>query len=355
MAVRLQRWFRTDGGFRYSLRQAPSGNGIDDLVHFLGTGKDSRVGYCEQFAAAMAVMGRTLKIPSRVAVGFLRPDRVGSSDTYVYSSHDLHAWPEMYFEGVGWVRFEPTPQARTGGVPSYTRQSAVGRSDTPTDTPSAALPTRNRIDQPSAAPGAGAGRKGTGAGGTAGTALVGTLGFLAVLLLLALPRLVRTSLRRRRWARAVSAGGLAEAGWAELRDSALDLGIAWDDHVTLRRRARELVRSFGRPDGQEDAFARASLRGPNANPEAAAALDRLVHSLERSRYARASADPAGASDQMRRDTETCVAAMRAGTSRQRRTRAAWLPASLWKSPAGGSRRRAPRAMPAGEPGIDHAV
>ena len=57
----------------------------------------------------MALMGRSLGIPSRVAVGFLRPEQVGQ-DTYVYSSRDLHAWPEMYFGGIGWVRFEPTPQ-----------------------------------------------------------------------------------------------------------------------------------------------------------------------------------------------------------------------------------------------------
>ena len=75
-AVALQQWFRVDGGFRYSLG-APAGNGTDDLVQFLSTGKDGRVGYCEQFAAAMALMGRTLGIPSRVAVGFLRPEQVG--------------------------------------------------------------------------------------------------------------------------------------------------------------------------------------------------------------------------------------------------------------------------------------
>ena len=60
------------------------------------------------------MMARTLGIPARVAVGFLEPDRQPDGSC-VYSSHDMHAWPELYFEGAGWMRFEPTPadQART--------------------------------------------------------------------------------------------------------------------------------------------------------------------------------------------------------------------------------------------------
>ena len=66
---------------------------------FLSEGDGGRIGYCEQFASAMAVMARTLGIPARVAVGFLEPDQVGN-DTWEYSSHDLHAWPELYFAGL---------------------------------------------------------------------------------------------------------------------------------------------------------------------------------------------------------------------------------------------------------------
>ena len=64
---------------------------------------------------AMAMMARSLQIPARVAVGFLKPEKVG--DSYVYSAHDLHAWPELYFTGVGWVPFEPTPGR--GSIPDY--------------------------------------------------------------------------------------------------------------------------------------------------------------------------------------------------------------------------------------------
>ncbi len=143
-AVALQQWFRVDGGFRYSTDRAP-GNGTDDLVRFLSKGKDGRVGYCEQFAASMALMGRTLGIPSRVAVGFLRPEEV-AKNTYVYSSRDLHAWPEMYFGGIGWVRFEPTPQ-RAGSVPAYTTQRVPQAAPSSSSSAPAAAPSLNRIDR----------------------------------------------------------------------------------------------------------------------------------------------------------------------------------------------------------------
>ena len=74
-----------------------------------------RKGYCVHFASAMAVMARTLSIPSRVAVGFL-PGTQDEQGTWTVSLRDAHAWPELYFEGVGWVRFEPTPPARTQNV-----------------------------------------------------------------------------------------------------------------------------------------------------------------------------------------------------------------------------------------------
>ena len=130
-AVALQDWFRTSGGFRYSLKQR-SGSGMDLLASFV---TNDRVGYCEQFAAAMAAMGRVLDIPSRVVVGFL-DGSTQDDGRLLYTSDDRHAWPEMYFTGVGWVRFEPTPSARAGATPSWTRQSADTAA--PTDGPSAA-------------------------------------------------------------------------------------------------------------------------------------------------------------------------------------------------------------------------
>ena len=129
-AVALQDWFRTSGGFRYSLEQR-SGSGMDLLAAFV---TNDRVGYCEQFAAAMAAMGRVLGIPSRVVVGFLDGDTL-EDGRILYTSDDRHAWPEMYFAGVGWVRFEPTPGSRVGRH-AVLDAAVRGDTDTPRTAPS---------------------------------------------------------------------------------------------------------------------------------------------------------------------------------------------------------------------------
>ena len=104
-AERLRNWLRT---FTYSL-QAP-GDGTDDssqdvILQFL----KERKGYCVQFASAMAVMARILGIPARVAVGFLPGHQDPVTGAWTVTLKDAHAWPELYFQGIGWVRFEPTP------------------------------------------------------------------------------------------------------------------------------------------------------------------------------------------------------------------------------------------------------
>ena len=348
-AVALQQWFRVDGGFRYSTERA-SGNGTDDLVSFLDRGEGGRVGYCEQFAASMALMGRTLGIPSRVAVGFLRPEQV-ARNTFVYSSRDLHAWPEMYFGGVGWVRFEPTPQ-RAGSVPAYTTQRVPQAAPSATSSAPSAAPTLNRIDH---AADAANGTDGRGQGGLlSNPALLVTLGSVLLLALLALtPQTLRSLARRRRWS-VSEPDAVVEAAWAELRDTAVDLGVPFDDHVSVRAAAADLLQSFGRPGDEDDSLGRASHRGPDADPGAARALHHLVGLVERARYARSLPDGAVREEQVRADLAACVAALRAGASKRRRTRARWLPASL-TTPASTPRSSTRRGGTMLEPGVDRAV
>jgi hypothetical protein len=309
------------------------------------------VGYCEQFAAAMALMGRTLNIPSRVVVGFLRPEEE-SDGVYVYSAHDLHAWPEMYFEDTGWVRFEPTPAIQAGVVPSYTREDVNRAEDDPSATDSASAtdgPTQSRDPRLDEGAIPGAGDTGSTGGRVAGY-LVGAL--LGLLLGLA-PRLTRAWVRRRRWGTATTAPALAEAAWDELRDTALDLGVAWDDRETLRTRSRALVTGFGRPGSDEDALGRASDRGPGADPEAEEALERLVVLVERARFSRGLPVDATTADRVQADTETCAVALRTGVGRRRARRAEWLPASLWRGRPARGRRLG--AFSIGETGVDRAV
>ncbi|HYJ74664.1 MAG TPA: DUF3488 and transglutaminase-like domain-containing protein, partial [Kineosporiaceae bacterium] len=106
-AVRLRNWLRT---FEYS--QTAPGDGRTDgsgdaVLDFL----NRKSGYCVHFASAMAVMARTLGIPARVAVGFL-PGTTSGDGSWTVRVSDAHAWPELYFDGIGWMRFEPTPPAR---------------------------------------------------------------------------------------------------------------------------------------------------------------------------------------------------------------------------------------------------
>ncbi len=301
-AVLLQNWFRSGGGFTYSTKPA-GGSGISTLVRFVTTDK---VGYCEQFSAAMAVMARTLHIPARVAVGFLsgEPD----SGRYVFGSHDLHSWPELYFEGIGWTRFEPTPAARTGGSPAYTVAPApndplqtAGTSAGPTAQPSQAKP------------------KVTPANGSLGpkaqqqhssTWLFVLLGMLLLAGLLLAPRLLRSSTARRRWATAHTAQALADAAWSEVRATAVDLELGWSDAGTVRTNGRAVHRVVV------------------ATPEALDAIAEVVTFVELTRYARPQAITRDYRNRLKQDVRSWQHAMfdAVGTSRARRAR--WYPRSV---------------------------
>jgi protein-glutamine gamma-glutamyltransferase len=82
------------------------------LVSFLFT---DRAGYCQQFSGAMTLLLRMDGIPARVAAGFLPGSRNPSSGLYEVSAQDAHAWVEVYFAGIGWVPFDPTPAKPAGG------------------------------------------------------------------------------------------------------------------------------------------------------------------------------------------------------------------------------------------------
>ena len=176
---------------------------------------------------------------------------------------------------------------------------------------------------------------------------------LAGVLLLLTPRTLRTLVRRRRWARADDASAIVEAGWSEVRDTAVDLGVAFDDRATLRTSAAGLLQAFGRPGDEDDALGRATHRGADADPEATQALRRLVELLERARYARRLPTADVTAESVRADVQQCVESLRAGAGKRRRTRATWLPASL-STPAAdrGTARRGSAVL---EAGVDRAV
>jgi hypothetical protein len=80
-------------------------------------------GYCQHFSGAMALMLRMVGIPARVAAGF-SPGRPASDGNYEVTDFDSHSWVEVYFNGIGWVTFDPTP----AGSPAQSRMSGLGAS-----------------------------------------------------------------------------------------------------------------------------------------------------------------------------------------------------------------------------------
>jgi len=339
-AVALQQWFRDEGGFTYN-DEVELGNGTDDLVRFLSEGEGGRTGYCEQFAAAMAVMARELGIPARVAVGFLVPDEVGD-EQWVYSAHDLHAWPELFFSGSGWVRFEPTPPGRASGVPDYTRQEVTVGDGTvtpsATGTEADVLPGRESPGVEPEDETVSQDEEQSAAGGVPWLWVVGSTGLLVVVLLIGLgPRTLR---RRRREQRGLLG---PEEAWDELRDTALDLRLPWPQHRSPWQTREALVQLFGAP--HDEFTPERPRRGPETNPDAVFALDRIVHSLERLRYARADGSEPGT---WRAEMQTCVEALNGGAPKRARRAAVWWPRSVFE-------RRVNVRRPVVEPTVERAL
>jgi hypothetical protein len=258
-AVALQRFFRTDGRFTYDERVPPasSTDAVWDFLH-------QRRGYCVQFATAMAIMARTLGIPARIGVGFL-PGRIDEQGTATVTGRYAHAWPELWFNGTGWVRFEPTPAEQTGAPPAWT-VPAVDTTSRPqidylggagaTNRPAPSISASTATVAPTT-PGSGGGARYLVPGGVA---LV--LAGLAVTLVV---------MRRGRARAALD----PERAWAGARAALTDAGLGWSDAVTPRVAAARARARLGPGDAHDEPW----------QTTARAAVDALAHEVERARYA----------------------------------------------------------------------
>ncbi|MBD9731810.1 transglutaminase domain-containing protein [Streptomyces sp. H28] len=334
-AVKLQDWFAVSGGFEYDT-QVDVGSGSRAIARFL---RDKQ-GFCVHYSFAMASMARSLGIPARVAVGFA-PGTPQADGTVAVGLRDAHAWPELYFEGIGWTRFEPTPTR--GSIPSYTQPDTEENA-----LPDPARPSEAASAAPSAAPSASDGctleriRLDGGcptesaeaviaAGGDGPrwyAVLLWALGGLAVLLVPLTPMLWRLRTRAVR----LGAHGRSEADaaphvlavWDELTDTAWDHGVSPDESLTPRKAAARVVR-LGRLDG-----------------EAAASVHRVADAVEQVLYAPRPRPVAGLADDVRR----VITGLRASSGRGGRLRAVFAPRSavrvVWQASAwwAGVRRRA---------------
>ncbi|MFH8292073.1 DUF3488 and DUF4129 domain-containing transglutaminase family protein [Streptomyces sp. NPDC018059] len=265
-AVKLQDYFASDGGFTYNT-QVRAGSGPAAIEKFLR----QKEGFCVHFSFAMASMARTLGIPARVAVGFT-PGSAQADGTMSVGLRDAHAWPELYFEGVGWTRFEPTPSR--GTVPEYTRSDVPSGDASDPDAPEPA-----RSSEPSTAPSASdscppdvrkqggcasaAPQVAAGSGGDGPPIQMIVLVALAVLLVVTLPLLPMLWRTRMRSAR-LGTGGRTPgdavartlAAWLEVTDTAWDHGIEPDESQTPRNAAARIVRIGQLPSGPAEAVHR---------------------------------------------------------------------------------------------------
>ncbi len=308
-AVALQSWFTRDGDFTYST-DVRSGADADYIAEFL----DARIGYCEQFAGTMAVMARTLGIPSRVVVGFTQ----GAQDvdgTWHVTVRDAHAWPELWFDGVGWARFEPTPSA--GGTilaPDYAPEPAAE------GIPEGFDERRAPLD-----PGGFefiAGERST----SRDVPVLPIALLLGGLLLVALSIPMATRVvRRRRRLHGRDYASVVKGAWDEVADLALDLGQPWAANRTARQAGVRLSRGMSEP--------------------AAQAVRRLREQVEQVRYA-APAQHGQGIDPSRERAEAVRADVRT-VARELRSRVRWqrrLTAYCWPSSERRRQRSSMRSM-----------
>ncbi|PRZ05587.1 transglutaminase superfamily protein [Isoptericola sp. CG 20/1183] len=266
-AVALQRWLRDPATFTYST-QLPRGSTGDPVWDFL----QHRTGYCVQFATTMSVMARTLGIPTRLGVGFLPGEAVedaeGDVTRWQVTGQDSHAWPELYFEGVGWVRFEPTPATQTGTAPDYTAAEVDAPADAvaPQEVPPPAAEQPEPQEQTAAPtePPVAVGPE------PADTLPVWAWAALAAGLLVGAGATAFLLLRRRRGTDPVD----AERAWQQVVAALAREGVALPAPTTPRQAPRAVM----------DAVTRA--RGKAPAPEVHDDLTILAQAVEQARYAR---------------------------------------------------------------------
>jgi transglutaminase-like putative cysteine protease len=285
----------------YNLELAPGGGDTDPITHFLQT----QQGYCVQFATAMVMMARHEGIPARMAVGFLSGELQADGTREVLAS-DAHTWPELYIDGLGWTRFEPTPGARTGVAPAYTQLETGTPQEDPTagveeTAPTPTLPTEAAGDT-----------EDQGWWGSLLNLAPGLGRALVVLLVLGLlMALVPWAGRRYREAGIRAAQddpGRIEGQWLFLQRSLGDLGV----DQPPPRSPREMQAHY--------------LEQTKLDRRSNEALGRVTATLERSRYAPASEDPTQV-DRMGRDVRAVVGAVQEKLPWNIRVNARLLPRS----------------------------
>lgn len=308
----LQNWFRGPD-FTYSLL-APRAGGFDDSgVKSIEAFLQKKEGYCIHFASAFALMARLLGMHSRVVVGYLpgtASSQVGADpNLYTVMSSELHAWPEVFFQGIGWVPFDPTKGL---GVPTaFAAAAAPGSPVTSGNAPttSARTPTPIRNE---------AGNKldvtnGNSAAAAAAAAAANPApwigAFLALLVAAGVPSVIGVLRRRRLLAAAREEN--AAAAWTYVQEAAIDVGLSVP--------AAESPRSFaGRLSAE--------------HPVPLDSIGLLLAAIERASYGRGGLRGYWQGDAMPDAAASVRTALLASVPARTRWRAVLLPRSLFVRP-----------------------
>jgi hypothetical protein len=225
------------------------------------------------------------------------------------TNHKMHAWPELYFSGYGWIRFEPTPASQAGSVPDWSIPPSRGDelpepSDVPTE--ESTLGPQDPSSGPTAAPTDGVvDNADTGADPLQTVAGIG-IG-LAVLLILAAPATLRIRRRTSRLSPQQDDLARVEGAWREIRDTVVDLGGRWPEG-SPRRIGGAVAERLDRPQAE--------------------GMNDVALLVERSRYARSAPDEE--LDELPEIARTVRAGLAEPQSRWRRFLAFWLPRSLFR-------------------------
>jgi transglutaminase-like putative cysteine protease len=274
-AVAIQQWFTTTDRYTYSLN-VPQTQSPSALIHFL---TKSKKGYCQQFAFAMAVIARLVGIPARVVVGYTQGSFIGNN-TWQVKTSDAHAWPELYFPGAGWLRFEPTPP-NTLGQPGQATASPPPYSIPLSDTAGSTSPASRLRTQGNAGHGATAasssevglsrikhapsGASGAGGSRRHGTPPIVPVALALLVVMLIAPATTRALGRRWRWWRAHDDASRAHVAWRELRNDLTDYRISYRASESPRALSRRVTKSLGLAGAERDALERIALAEERAS------------------------------------------------------------------------------------------
>jgi transglutaminase-like putative cysteine protease len=256
-ALALEDYFRYTGDFTYNT-SVPTNFTTDNVGNWLfdETNDFTRNGYCEQFATTMALMARTLGMPSRVVLGFT-PGRLINDDTVQVMDRNAHSWVEIWIPSHGWMAFDPTPRGDytlpttndafrealgfsaadyADAIPDLTLLNLGGTDELL----EALLRGRDDVDLPLFTP---SGTDTESAGFTLPNWALPIAVMIAFIALIALTAPVAKWFRRRRRARRLANGDIA-AAWEDITERLSDLGETVDAAATPLEMADSIDEAF---------------------------------------------------------------------------------------------------------------